>query len=152
MEMVEADTLEYKILLQFSLETKTLRPGDLARRLEIRHSTINSALKRMESRQLLKWNHYGDIELLDKGKDAITHVDVHLHLIATFLIETLQYPPTEAHEESRRLAPHFSCAMIKRICEKYGQPRICPSNHAIPEYPECHEHRVLKDSGGDANR
>jgi Mn-dependent DtxR family transcriptional regulator len=140
MEMVEANTLEYKILLQFSQELTSLRPGDLAKLLEIRHSTINSALKRMESQQLLKWNHYGVIELLDKGKNAITHVDVHLHLIATFLMETLQYSPSEAHEESLRLAPHFSCTMIKRICDKYGQPRICPSNHEIPEYPGCHKH------------
>ncbi len=140
MEMVEANTLEYKILLQFSRNINALRPGDLARQLEIRHSTINSALKRMESQQFLKWNHYGVIELLDKGKDAIKHVDVHLHLIATFLMETLQYLPKEAHEESLRLAPHFSCAMIKRICDKYGRPRNCPANHEIPEFPECHKH------------
>src|SRR4030042_3789530 len=99
MTIVEADTLEYRILLQFSQEMQDLRPGDLAKRLEIRHSTINSALKRMESQQLLKWNHYGVIELLDKGKDAITHIDVHLHLIATYLVDTLNYSVTEAHEE-----------------------------------------------------
>jgi len=140
MEIVEANTLEYKILLQISREMNPLRPGDIAKRLDIRHSTINSALKRMETQQLLKWNHYGVIELLDKGKDAIKHIDVHLHLIATYLTETLNYSTDEAHEESLHLAPHFSCAMIKRICDKYGQPRICPSNHEIPEYPECHKH------------
>ncbi len=140
MAMVEPNTLEYKILLQFSGETKLLRPGDLAKRLGIRHSTINSALQRMESHNLLKWTHYGVIELLDKGHDALKHIDVHLHLIATFLIKTLNYSEKEGHEESLRLAPHFSCAMIKRICDKYGQPRNCPSNHAIPECPECHKH------------
>ncbi len=140
MEIVEPNTLEYKILLQFSRETKSFRPGDLAKHLEIRHSTINSALKRMESQQLLKWNHYGVIELLDKGQDAIKHVDVHLHLIATFLMETLLYSSSDAHNESLRLAPHFSCAMIKRICDKYRHPRSCPSDHEIPECPECHKH------------
>ncbi len=140
MEKLETNTLEYKILLQFMPAINFLRPGDLAKRLEIRHSTVNSALQRMESLQLLKWNHYGVIELLDKGKDALKHIDVHLHLIATFLIETLNYSQEEAHDESLRLAPHFSCAMIKRICDKYDKPRICPSNHEIPEYPECHKH------------
>ncbi len=140
MEMVEANTLEYKILLQFSREMRSLRPGDLAKRLDVRHSTVNSALQRMETLQLLKWNHYGVIELLGKGKDALKHIDVHLHLIATFLIETLNYSAEDAHDESLRLAPHFSCTMIKRICDKYGHPRSCPSNHEIPEYPECHKH------------
>ncbi len=143
MEMVEANTLEYKILLQFSRETRSLRPGDLAKRLGIRHSTINSAIKRMESQRLLKWTHYGQIELLDSGKYAIKHVDVHLHLIATFLIETLNYSMEEAHDESLRLAPYFSCSMIKRICDKYEHPRSCPSNHEIPEFPECHQHGRL---------
>jgi len=94
----------------------------------------------MEERQLVKWNHYGEIELLDKGIGALKHAEVHHHLIEVYLVDTLGLAPEEAHEESFRLAPHFSCTMIKRICDKYGNPGKCPSNHVIPDFPLCHNH------------
>jgi DtxR family Mn-dependent transcriptional regulator len=143
---VEPNTLEYRILMQFLVERNGIKAGDLAKRLDERHSTINSALKRMEERQLVKWNHYGAIELLEKGMDALKHAEVHHHLIEVYLVDTLELTPEEAHEESFRLAPHVSCTMIKRICDKYGNPATCPSKHDIPDYPGCHVH--CKGSGG----
>jgi DtxR family Mn-dependent transcriptional regulator len=137
---VEPNTLEYRILMQFLREKGGIKPGDLSKRFDIRHSTINSALKRMESRGLIKWNHYSVIELLDKGFDELKHAEVHHHLIEVYLYETLHMTPDEAHEESFRLAPHVSCTMIKRICDKYGNPAKCPSKHEIPDFPACHGH------------
>lgn len=143
MSEVEPNTLEYRILMQFLREDgKTIMPGNLAKQFDIRHSTINSALKRMEERGLIKWNHYGSIELLDKGVNALKHEEVHHHLIEVFLVDTLDLTPDEAHEESFRLAPFFSCTMIQRICNKYGNPKQCPMNHDIPEYPACHDHPI----------
>ncbi len=137
---VEPNTLEYRILMQFLLEKRGIKPGDLAKRLEERHSTINSALKRMEARQLIKWKHYGEIELQEKGIDELKHAEVHHHLIEVYLVETLNLTPEEAHEESFQLAPHVSCTMIKRICDKYGNPTTCPLKHEIPKCPACHGH------------
>ncbi len=137
---VEPDTLEYRILMQFLLEKRGIKPGELSKRFGIRHSTINSALKRMEARQIIKWNHYGVIELLEKGVAELKHAEVHHHLIEVYLVDTLGLTPDEAHGESFRLAPHVSCTMIKRICDKYGNPGTCPSKHVIPEFPGCHGH------------
>ncbi|NMC05384.1 MAG: metal-dependent transcriptional regulator, partial [Candidatus Lokiarchaeota archaeon] len=128
------------ILMQFLQEKRGIKAGELAKRLNTSHSTINSALKRMGERQLVKWKHYGDIELDEKGINALKHAEVHHHLIEVYLVDTLGLAPEQAHEESFRLAPHVSCTMIKRICDKYGNPATCPSKHAIPEFPACHEH------------
>ncbi len=140
MSDVEPNTLEYRILMQFLVEKNGIKPGELAKRFNISHSTINSALKRMGERNLVKWNHYGVIELLEKGTDALKHAEVHHHLIEVYLVDTLGLTPDEAHDESFRLAPHVSCTMIKRICDKYGNPATCPSKHDIPDFPACHEH------------
>nr|MDO8085035.1 metal-dependent transcriptional regulator [Candidatus Sigynarchaeum springense] len=140
MSIIEPNTLEYRILTQFLLEKQGIKAGELARRLNTSHSTINSALKRMEARQIIKWNHYGVIELLQKGVAELKHAEVHHHLIEVYLVDTLGLTPGEAYEESFRLAPHVSCTMIKRICDKYGNPATCPSKHAIPEFPGCHGH------------
>ncbi|HME54417.1 MAG TPA: iron dependent repressor, metal binding and dimerization domain protein [Candidatus Lokiarchaeia archaeon] len=147
MPEVEPNSLEYRILMHFLREHETaIMPGNLAKQFDIRHSTINSALKRMEERRLIRWNHYGSIELLEDGLNALKHEEVHHHLIEVFLVDTLALTPEEAHEESFRLAPHFSCMMIQRICNKYGNPRQCPSNHVIPEYPACHDHQIHEHS------
>jgi DtxR family Mn-dependent transcriptional regulator len=142
---VEPNTLEYRILMQFLLEKNGIKPGDLSKRFDIRHSTINSALKRMESRELIKWEHYGDIMLLEKGLDELKHAEVHHHLLEVYLVNTLHLTPDEAHDESFRLAPHVSCTMIKRICDMYGNPAECPSKHAIPDFPACHAHETHED-------
>ncbi|MBN2153492.1 MAG: metal-dependent transcriptional regulator [Candidatus Lokiarchaeota archaeon] len=140
MTAIEPDTLEYRILMAFLEHKAGIKPGDLAKRFKIRHSTINSALKRMEARDLVKWKHYGEFELLEKGFEELRHAEVHHHLIEVYLVESLGMTPAEAHEESFRLAPHVSCTMIKRICDKYGNPATCPLNHEIPHFPGCHGH------------
>jgi Mn-dependent DtxR family transcriptional regulator len=132
--------LEYRILMSFLAVKSAIKPGDLAKRLCSRHSTINSALKRMEERGLVTWKHYGEIELLEKGIDELKHAEVHLHLFEVYLVESLGMTPEEAQDESFRLAPHVSCTMIKKICDKYGNPATCPSNHEIPDFPGCHLH------------
>jgi len=137
---VEPHTIEYQILLQFLVKKDGIKAGNLAKQLGVPHSTINSALKRMEERQLLKWNHYGEIQLLEKGNNELQHAEVHHHLIELFLVDTLNLTPEEAYRESFILGPHFSCNVIKRICDKYGHPGTCPLNHPIPYYPACHQH------------
>lgn len=140
METPVPGSLDYQILIQFLFGTSAIRPSSLAEQLEVRHSTINSALKRMENKGYLTWKHYGAIELSEKGKDALKHVEVHHHLIEVFLVDALGLTPAEAHEESIKLSPHFSCTMVKKICDKYKNPEFCPENAKIPDFPSCHTH------------
>jgi DtxR family Mn-dependent transcriptional regulator len=139
-ETPEPASLDYQILVQFLYSKSSIRPRTLADNLNIRHSTINSALKRMENEGYLTWQLYGNLELTTKGKNALKHIEVHYHLIEVFLVDSLGMTPEEAREESMRLAPHFSCTMIKKICDKYNNPEYCPENMRIPDYPQCHTH------------
>ena len=122
MDTPEPASLDYQILVQFLSTSTSIRPGTLAEIFQISHSTINSALKRMEQDGFITWKHYGDIELTEKGMDALKHIQVHLHLIEIFLVDSLGLTPDQAHDESLALAPHFSCIMIKKICDKYNNP------------------------------
>ncbi|HME51048.1 MAG TPA: metal-dependent transcriptional regulator [Candidatus Lokiarchaeia archaeon] len=140
METPEPGTLDYQILMQFLSNQISIRPGELSEQLQVRHPTINSALKRMEQDGYLTWKHYGGIKLTDKGMDALKHVEIHHHLIEVFLVDSLGLTPEEAHEESLALAPFFSCVIIKKICDKYKNPEFCPSNEKIPDLPSCHTH------------
>jgi len=136
----EPGTLDYQILTQFLLNEVELTPREIATSLNIPHSTVNSVIKRLGEKGFLNWRRYGDIELTEHGKDALKHIEVHFHLIEVFLVESLGLSPKEAQNEARELAPHVSCMLIKKICEKYGKPRTCPMNNTIPDYPGCHSH------------
>jgi Mn-dependent DtxR family transcriptional regulator len=140
MENPQPGTLDYHILIQFLFNETGIRPGELAIKLKTHHSTVNSAIKRMEGKGYLVWKPYGDIELTELGKDALRHIEVHFHLIEVFLVESLGLNLEEAHNESLDLAPHVSCSLIKSICQKFGQPKTCPKNIEIPDYPACHSH------------
>lgn len=125
MHEIKPGTLDYRILLAFikiepneSLQ-KTIKPGKLKDILGISHSTLNSALERMENDGLVKWNHYGMIILEKKGENALQHVEHHQHLIELFLKRTLNLNDKDAEEESFKLAPHFSCKLIEKLIQKY---------------------------------
>lgn len=125
MQEVKPETLDYRILLAFlkvlpnqSLQ-REIKPGKLKDILGISHSTLNSALERMENEGLLKWKHYGSIILEKKGENALQHVEHHQHLIELYLKMTLNLTDNEAEEESFKLAPHFSCKLIEKLIHKY---------------------------------
>lgn len=142
MEIVEPHTIDFAILLAFvRTGEKGLRPGEIASMLSVKHSTVNSAIRRMEKRGLVRWQHYGDVELEPAGKEQASHLKLHVHLIEVFLVNALRLPPADAHDEAYRLAPHFSCRLIKSICDTYGRPSTCPCDEPILEVPGCHGHR-----------
>ncbi|MHA1372323.1 MAG: metal-dependent transcriptional regulator [Promethearchaeota archaeon] len=137
---IRDDSLEYKILIAFLNKQEGIRPGELKKDLGAKHSTINSVIRRMEGKGLLKWQPYGRVNLTPKGVEILNHIEMHHHLIEIFLVDCLNLTPDDARLESLRLAPNFSCELIKRICEKYGQPRRCPSNKEIVHVEICHSH------------
>ncbi len=139
MDIIDPHTLDYKILVEFLHdENQKIRPKEIAQRVEVPHSTVNSAIKRMKD--FIEWEPYGYIKLSDGGKDQLHHIRVHLHLIETFLTRSLDIDHEIAAEESLVLAPHFSCRLIKAICDNYQQPKRCTCNEIIEEYPPCHKH------------
>ncbi|MHA1684634.1 MAG: metal-dependent transcriptional regulator [Promethearchaeota archaeon] len=140
MEEIAPGTLDYQILLEFLFRKIGMRPSDLAKNLSRKHSTINSALKRLESKKLLKWSPYGRIQLLESGAAMVQHVEIHLHLIEVLLVDSLGLEPQGAKIQAMKLAPYFSCDTIKKICDKYHRPVQCPNNHAIIHAPGCHVH------------
>ena len=72
---------------------------------------------------------------------ALKHVDIHHHLIEIFLVDALNICEKNAHIESIKLSPHFSCEIIKKICLKYDQPKEnLYHREKIPHLIGCHSH------------
>ncbi len=140
MDLLEPGTLEYSILQQFLFQEGGIKPGKIAKQLCKERSTINSAIERMGKKGILRWDKYNEIRLLNKGRNELKHIETHLHLIEVFLVDTLSISTKKAYKESLRLAPHFSCELIEKICNQYNKPEVCPNRRIIPHHPACHSH------------
>ncbi|MBD3351467.1 MAG: hypothetical protein GF364_08265 [Candidatus Lokiarchaeota archaeon] len=116
-ELITPGTVEYRILVTFLFNREPKKPSDLKKILNIPHSTLNSALERMS--ELLEWHKYGLVKLKEKGNMALEHIENHRHLIDIFLQDSLNIDKETAYDESIKLAPHFSCTLIRKLCERY---------------------------------
>ena len=99
---------------------RPIRVGDLKTHLIIKHSTLNSVLKRLESQNFVKWEKYGPVELTNEGMEHAAHLSNHHFIIEKFFKQILSLPEEDAHNEAIHLAGAFSCQIIGAMCEKLG--------------------------------
>jgi Mn-dependent DtxR family transcriptional regulator len=95
-------------------------PGDLSNELQIKHSTLNSVLKRLQEEGMINWEKYRNISLTEKGIETGKHLTQYHLILERFLSEVLGMESNVAHSEALDLSPHVSYNLIKSICEKLG--------------------------------
>ncbi|MHA1583613.1 MAG: metal-dependent transcriptional regulator [Promethearchaeota archaeon] len=97
-----------------------IKVGELKERLKVKHSTLNSVLKRLETQNLIKWEKYGPVTLTEQGLENASHLTQHHYILEEFFKNSLDIPEGLAHSEALRLAGAFSCEFIEAICNKLG--------------------------------
>lgn len=128
--------LDYNVLkvLYYKKEVKV---GNIARELELPHSTIGSCVKRLEENGYVIYERYKPVILSAKGRDVATELIRHARLLELLLHNELGIEPTRAHKESEKFNLLFSCDTINRICEKYSHPEECPCGEEIVNSSDC---------------
>lgn len=124
--------LEDKILNYLEKINKPISVGALAKALNFKHSTVNSAVKRLVEKEFVRWEPYRSVELVAAGKKEAQHFKLHEHLVALFLMDVLNLTEEFAHEEARKIANVISCDLIERICEAYSHPNQCLCGEILP--------------------
>ena len=99
---------------------RPISPGNLAGQLKMKHTTLNSSLKRLQKKDQVNWKKYGTVSLTEVGKNEAAHLSNHHFIIEKFLTETLDLSAKKAHQEALDLAPAMSCTLIEAICNKLG--------------------------------
>ncbi len=95
---------------------RAIRPGDLRKKLNIKHTTLNSILGRMKD--YIDWEKYGPVSLTMAGRERAAHLTNHHLIIERYLKETLDISNEVAHQEALQVAGTFSCQLIEAICAK----------------------------------
>ncbi len=138
--MIELDCKVMKILYRNSKRARIKeikKQIDLNDNNNIRYSTIDSCLKRLENEGFIKWEKYKPIILTEKGTDFTKEIIRHAQLLEIFLFNELGLTVEQAHNESEKFNLNFSCDIISKICEKYQHPEKCPCGEKILNSNAC---------------
>ena len=129
--------LDYKVLKELYRSSDSLKVGDLAKILELPHSTIGSCIKRLEEYKYVIYKRYKPVNLSKRGKDLAIEVIRHAQLMEILLYNELGLSIEEAHKESEKFNLLLSCNIINKICEKYNHPKECPCGELILGSQNC---------------
>lgn len=103
-----------------------VKPGDIAKRLELPHSTINSVIKRLVNKKLVNWKEYAHVELtLLANKMAAHHLKHHI-VIHHYFEHELDLSREDAHKEGLRIAGVISCNTVLRMEGKIPNCDLTP--------------------------
>ena len=95
--------------------TRPIRVGDIKNRTNMPHSTLNSVIKRLMKKELVKWDRYGLVELLPAGKKIAAHELKHHVILENFFMKFLGMPKEQAHVDAMQTAGCLSCEAIERM-------------------------------------
>ncbi|MHA1291260.1 MAG: metal-dependent transcriptional regulator [Promethearchaeota archaeon] len=129
--------MDYKVLKTLYRTSNQMKVGDIAKNLNIPHSTAGSCVKRLEENGLVVYKRYKPVVLSEIGKELAVELIRHSQLIEILLFKELGLTPKQAHNESEKLNLLFSCEIINKICEKYNHPEICPCGDEILSSKSC---------------
>ena len=115
-----------------------LKVGDIARKLNMFHSTIGSCIKRLEENGYVVYKRYEPVQLSNEGKNLANELIRHCQLLEVLLYNELGLDKEEAHTESEKFNLLLSCNTINKICEKYGHPKLTPCGEKIYNSSNCY--------------
>ncbi|OLS24961.1 MAG: hypothetical protein HeimC2_20160 [Candidatus Heimdallarchaeota archaeon LC_2] len=105
---------------------KNIKPGDIAKRLQLPHSTINSVIKRLVSKKLVNWKEYAYVELTTQANKMAAHHLKHHIIIHHYFEHELDLSNQDAHEEGLRIAGVISCPTVIRMKAKIPDCELSP--------------------------
>lgn len=107
----------------------SITASELAKKLELRKSTVSEGLKKLVEQGLVR---EGSLELTDVGATyAVAMIRRH-RLLETFLVAQLGYTWDQVHDEAEHLEHAVSDFMIDRIDQVLGYPTKDPHGDPIP--------------------
>ncbi len=102
-------------VLALKQECGTARISKIAQKLQVKSSSVNSAMKNLVELQLVMHEHYGYVELTEKGLLLATEIRQKHDLLFHFLTETLGVQPADAEQEACAIEHAISKKTLLRL-------------------------------------
>jgi DtxR family Mn-dependent transcriptional regulator len=129
----EEDYIKY-IYENNAFESGAITIKEIAQFFSYTEQSVHEMIKKLEKKQVLKYQPYKGLKLTQKGKkEALRMIRSH-RLWERFLGDYLGYDWDEVHEEAEKLEHASSEQLLKRLYQKLGNPTHCQHGNPIPDF------------------
>ena len=125
----------------------------IAMLLEIKMPTVNSMMKTLSKKKLIKYEKYKAIELTEKGKIQALLVLRKHRLTELFLKDVMGLGWEEVHDIAEQIEHLQSDLFFDRIDKMLGHPKFDPHGEPIPDVNgKLPQYKAIPLSGGIAGK
>ena len=98
-----------------SKQNSSVRVTDVAAELGISKPSVNKAVNILKNKELVEHEHYGSLQLTEKGLEMAKSVADRHFVLKRFLKDLLKIDDTTAEEEACKIEHHISSNTITRL-------------------------------------
>jgi DtxR family Mn-dependent transcriptional regulator len=121
-----------KAIFQLSKDDGLVQTSAIAERLDVRPASVSNMMRRLATLELVNHEPYRGVQLTDDGEQLARRMVRRHRLLERFLVEILDYPWDEVHEEAERLEHAVSPRFVDRLDEFLKNPSTDPHGAPIP--------------------
>lgn len=114
------------------VDDEAVGTGELAQALDVSPGTVTGMLKTLSEAHLATYTPYEGARLTPSGQQLAMKVIRRHRLLELFLVQTLDMPWDEVHEEAEHMEHAVSERLIDRIDTFLGRPAVDPHGDPIP--------------------
>lgn len=104
----------------------------LAERIGVSRVSVNEMVKKLESSSLVVYEPYKGVTLTPQGAAQALDVVRRHRIWERFLVDVLELPWDQAHEEACELAHATSPRLLEQLSQFLGEPDTCPHGNPVP--------------------
>jgi len=121
-----------KAIFQLGRNADLVQTSAIADRLDVRPASVSNMVRRLATLGFLVHEPYRGVKLTGEGEMLARRMVRRHRLIERFLVEVLDYPWDEVHEEAERLEHAVSPRFVKRLDRLLENPSTDPHGAPIP--------------------
>ena len=121
-----------KAIFQLGENVELVQTSAIAERLDVRPASVSNMMRRLATLGFLVHEPYRGVKLTAEGELLARRMVRGHRLIERFLVEVLDYPWDEVHEEAERLEHAVSSRFVSRLDRLLENPSTDPHGAPIP--------------------
>lgn len=122
-----------KYIYYIESEHKKVTTSSLAKVLQVSPASVSEMIVKLSNKGWIKNTPYYGFKLTTKGKKAAINLIRKHRLLEVFLMQHLNYPWDEIHQDAEILEHFCSDNFIKRLEKYLGYPKFDPHGYPIPD-------------------
>lgn len=121
-----------KAIFQLGGETELVQTSAIADRLDVRPASVSNMMRRLAALGMAEHEPYRGTRLTAEGQALARRMIRRHRLIERFLVEFLEYPWDEVHDEAERLEHAVSPRFVEQLDQLLERPATDPHGAPIP--------------------